>query len=187
LSIIDLGYINYSSNAYDYLFSVNAQSSFNFDDLSQFETIREKGNYISDRIYGNPNTAFKGDRFTILLPTALSFQYSKRYTNYFLLDATIMQRIVLGNNAMKRINSTSITPRLEHKWFEAGIPLSLLEYNTLKLGTFVRVGPLLLGSDNLLPIFFEQKKFNGYHFYFAFRIFPFSFKKAPDCVECVYD
>jgi Family of unknown function (DUF5723) len=187
LSIMDLGFLNYSSQAYDYLFSVNSQSSFIFDELSTYDTITEKGSFISDQIYGDPNAAYKGDSFTILLPTVVSFQYSKRYTNHFLLDANVIQRIVLGNNAMKRTNSTSITPRLEHKWFEVGMPVSLLEYSKLRLGTFLRIGPILLGSDNILPLFVEQKKLYGYHFYFAFRIFPFSFKKAPDCVECVYE
>jgi hypothetical protein len=187
ISILDLGFINYSSQAYDYVFILKNPSSLVFDDFKPLKTVTQFGSYVSNKIYGSPNTALQDTSFNIILPTVISLQYSKRFTDNILLDANIFQRIPLANNALKRINSISVTPRFEHKWWEAGLPINVLEYSKLRMGAFARIGFLTIGSDNILPIFFKQDQLTGYNVYFALRIFPFSFKNRDnDCIKCDY-
>ncbi len=188
ISILDLGFINYSSQAYDYFFNVKNPSSLLFDDFKPLKTISQFGSYISNKIYGNPNLALQDTSFNIVLPTVISLQYSKRFTNHVLIDANVVQRIPLTNGALKRINSISVTPRFEQKWWEAGLPINILEYNKLRMGAFARIGFLTIGSDNILPIFFKQDKLTGYNVYASLRIFPFSYKNKDneDCNTCDY-
>jgi hypothetical protein len=44
-----------------------------------------------------------------------------------------------------------VVPRIETKWFEISTPISIYEnYSQFGFGAFVRVGPVFVGTDNML-------------------------------------
>ena len=60
--------------------------------------------------------------------------------------------------------------RYETSFFEFGLPATLYNDKDLRLGAWVRIGPIVLGSDNIAPIFIEQNQLSGADIYFAIRI-----------------
>jgi hypothetical protein len=55
---------------------------------------------------------------------------------------------------------------------------SMFEYKKLQFGGYLRFGPIFIGSDNILPVFFKQKKLEAEIFiwelkFIHFGIMPF--------------
>ena len=48
------------------------------------------------------------------------------------------------------INSVTLAPRLETKWFSLYSPVSFREYGDLAWGAGLRFGPLMIGSGSML-------------------------------------
>ncbi|MEN9487064.1 MAG: hypothetical protein RIR56_752, partial [Bacteroidota bacterium] len=43
----------------------------------------------------------------------------------------------------------------------------------LQFGGYLRFGPIFIGSDNILPVFFKQKELNSFDIYLGLKIYPF--------------
>ncbi|MBO6211336.1 hypothetical protein, partial [Algoriella sp.] len=57
--------------------------------------------------------------------------------------------------------------------FGIGTSLSLYEYEKIGFGGYIRIGPLILGSENALPFVFKQNKLNSGNFYIGLKLYPF--------------
>ena len=69
-------------------------------------------------------------------------------------------------------NVVSVFPRYESKWFMFSLPISIYEYESVRVGTAMRIGFLTVGSDHLLSLF-GKSDFRGSSFYAALKIIPF--------------
>ncbi|MCB0640336.1 MAG: hypothetical protein KDC44_01795, partial [Phaeodactylibacter sp.] len=69
----------------------------------------------------------------------------------------------------------AVTPRFEHRWFEAGLPISLYNYDQLQVGLYGRVGPLTIGTEKLGALFLSNN-LSGMDIYIGFKVPPFGFQ-----------
>ena len=58
------------------------------------------------------------------------------------------------------ISTYSITPRFEHRWFGIWLPVSYDALNNMHVGTGMRLGPLVLGIQDVLPYLMEKQVYD---------------------------
>lgn len=85
------------------------------------------------------------------LPTALHLNVGYMLTKRLYLNTSLLQGLRGKESvAMRQYSVLTLTPRFESRGMELAIPVSLTnDYRDLALGAMLRLGPLLLGSDNL--------------------------------------
>jgi hypothetical protein len=67
--------------------------------------------------------------------------------------------------ASRQPSSLIIIPRIEHKWVEFAVPLSLNnDYKNVGMGLFTRLGPVFFGTDNLIKSI-SGNSYSGLDFY----------------------
>lgn len=110
---------------------------------------------VMDDLMGWEETMFEYDSsFCIGLPTALSLQFDVNAYRNFYVNATLVQPIssLLYENSVKREMLFSVTPRYETGFLGVALPLSLYGSGYSTVGAFLRVGPLQLGTNDLLSL-----------------------------------
>lgn len=172
LNLIDLGMINFDGFVHRYMgdelqYTNNPVFDVEFENPEQFAQI------ISNEVYGNPEQSLISNEFKIGLPTALHFNASKSISAEQYLSLNWIQRIPFFENSLKRNNVVHLSYLYSIHKLAYGFSVSAYEYNEIQLGAFFRFGPLIIGSENVLPIFIPHKKLHGVDFYFGLKIYPF--------------
>jgi hypothetical protein len=86
---------------------------------------------------------------------------------------------------MNQPSMLAITPRFESKWFDIALPISLQNgYRNIAFGLASRIGPFILGSENLAGIvnIGNPKGFSAY-----VGLFLPIFRKLPDASNGCYN
>jgi len=175
-SLKDIGWITYlkPSNARD--FTAEFQ---NIIDLNSFQTsgatplasaddtIRKKFSIITD-----------DDKFRMNLPTVASVQGDYYAGKNVYINSTISYAFQFKNNENKihEVTTLSITPRWDWNWLGLYVPVSYNKYSKAQLGTSARIGPLIVGMADILPIISKRDVY-GMDFHFMLKIPHIQFKK----------
>ncbi len=174
-SILDIGRLQFNQNARLHRVSPNAESVIGFDDYNDFVLPQEFESMLSlfsEQTLGNPGASLVNDRFGMWLPAALSFQADRNLGSGLYLNAVLIQGIPMGGASLWRESLIALTPRLERRWMEFALPVSLYRGNRVQVGLAGRLGFLTLGTDRLGSIF-STANHGGADFYFALKIQPF--------------
>ena len=138
VSITDIGAVNYE-NAKRTSYNVNSTvDTSNYEDLEEFLD----SNYSkSERI----------ENTKIQLPTALHVLVDYRIAKKWLVSAQANLSLIKKDKELANsiINTVTIAPRLETKWFSFYTPLSFRQYGDFACGGGFRLGPLTLGSGSV--------------------------------------
>ncbi|PBQ33966.1 hypothetical protein CNR22_20020 [Sphingobacteriaceae bacterium] len=184
LAINDIGGIRFKKGALSNDFTADV-TRFNIGVFNNADNITEFDSIIKAHPQEFPA---KNDKrtFTMRLPMSVNAQVDYRIWKPFYVNLTANFTNFFKKQESKVYDYTniSIAPRVEGKWFGLGIPVS---YNTLAakhgqfvgVGTMVRLGPLVVGSNNLLNYFASE--IYGADFYFLLKIpIPYGMKKDRD-------
>ena len=106
---------------------------------------------FNNQFYSNPAAGKTADNYSLILPGAASLQFDYSVTPTFYVNLSVIQRLPLGDYAVKRANQISITPRYETRRFEIAVPYSLYDYYRNRIGLAIRYGVLVLGTDMIGP------------------------------------
>ena len=90
-------------------------------------------------------------QFTSYLPATLRLTADSRLLNHVYASLLWTQNLLPTRTIGSRsISSLALTPRLEFSHLEVAVPVILANnYRKLQVGAMLRMGPLILGSDNL--------------------------------------
>lgn len=168
VSILDLGAINFSKNAQKHAFRDVDALWENLKDL-KFDNFDELMAEVSEELLGDPDASLAADKFKIGLPTALSVQFDYHYKQNWYLNATLVQPLQLAQYAVRRPAQLALTPRYETDWFEAMLPVSLYEYQILRIGAALRLGFFTIGTDRLGTLL-GFRDINGMDIYASVKI-----------------
>lgn len=170
-SLLDVGRIAYTKNAVQH--EVDTDSPFDFvqADYAGVQNFDNVYAVLSDQSLASSVASFGADRFGLALPMGLALQAERAITDHFLINATMVRRIRMPGAMVERSNILAITPRYELRWFEVSVPLVLLNDRDPRMGLALRLGPLVVGTDNL-PSFFGRQNFSGTDVYLAIKINP---------------
>jgi len=167
VSLIDIGKIKYNSNARVHEFS--GSTLWESIDTLRFRSVQQITNELSNHYFGDPNASLADTTFTIGLPTTLSVQADYHYYKNIYFGALLMLPIKISKNQLRRPSLIAFMPRYETRLFEVSTPLSLYDFNELRLGLSVRYGVFTIGTDKL-GAFLGGSDFDGFDLYFMLKI-----------------
>ena len=173
-NLLDVGWVNFDGFVHHFL-GENFQytNNSNLEDI-EFESPEQYAQIISNEIYGNPAQSLVSNEFKIGLPTSLHFNASKNIGVNQYLNLDVIQRFPIFENSLKRSNIINASYIMSQHKFAYGASVSAYEYKNFQMGAFLRYGPLIIGSENLLPIFIPHQKLHGTDFYIGLKIYPLS-------------
>jgi hypothetical protein len=177
VSLMDLGFIRFGKNAQKH--KVNVAQTFDILTASyeDIESIEDLYTINSTEALNDPLQSKVADKFNLLTPAGISFQVDYAVHPMFYINATLNRRIRFDGPQVERENFLSLTPRVEHKWFELGLPLVLYNDVEPRLGMWVRLAYLTVGSDNFTSLVMKQKKLHGTDIYMAVNLLCFGGNK----------
>ncbi|WP_027377543.1 hypothetical protein [Kaistella palustris] len=173
IHILDVGRINFTGE--NHIFKgdrVKVVNNQNFKN-TRFNSPQQFLQLLSNEIYGSNTASLRGSDFSIGLPTSLHINASKNIGDHQFLSADWIQRLPLFENALKRSNIFNLSYTVQKAVVGFGASTSLYEYRSIQFGGYLRVGPLILGSENIFPLIFKQKKLHSGDFYIAIKLYPF--------------
>lgn len=172
LSIIDIGKIAFDTRTEAH--KIDIDDSFFFDprNLEDVTDFREGLAQLNQELFSNDTTSFVGTSYEIGLPTAFSLQGDVAIQENIYVNATLIQQIPNSRINVERGNLFALTPRYESRWISAFIPVSVYNWQHVRVGTAIRLGFLTIGSDDLGSLF-GKKNLTGTDFYAALKINPF--------------
>ncbi len=173
-SILDFGRINFNRNAGKYRLNYEGDNEFSASDYSDLTNPDDLVEVVSLNVYNNTETIKTNSQFGLWLPTAISLQADYMIIPMFYVNGVLVQRFPALGAAVERGNMLAITPRFEHQWFAAALPLVVYNYKHVNIGATVRLGYLTLGTENLGSLMSSSSNFTGTDFYVGLKINPFN-------------
>ncbi len=174
-SVSDIGGMRYTKGELSRNFRLDANVldiDSAFGDISGFRSfdstiirLEQEGqlSYIDD----------KGTYF-MNLPTALNFNldYEIHPLFYLNLDASVAFQMKRDAHKTTYGSHIAFSPRFDHRWFGATIPISYGEYVGFRTGLGLRLGPIFIGTADLKPFLAAGKdwKIKGADIYAALKI-----------------
>jgi len=175
VSLIDIGYVNFTTKAAHHKFKTRDDIVLDGDEITGYPDKTDLDGIsalLSERILGDPNSSLAGNSFKMWTPASLNLQFDMPFTKGFFLGGGLIQRLPLGKHRVDRGNVVMMNPRFEHRWFTISAPFSLYNYKTFKVGSSIRIGYLILGTDDFGSIFFKRPYYSGLDFYAGLKINP---------------
>jgi septal ring factor EnvC (AmiA/AmiB activator) len=186
-SLTDVGFISYTGSAY----AVNA-SNANYTADSIFSIQQTYGGVPSninqfDQIGNAASTlgSVPESSFISYTPMALNMQWDYRFSKWHVGAYWIHNLKPLDMPGLRRASTLSFVPRYQTERFEYGFPVSFVnDYSQMNVGAYLRVGPLVVGTNNLSgwSKYLGNTGTQSANFYIGFR------SKIGDCSkEIIYD
>ncbi len=175
-SLLDLGRVYFSKNAEVHgliLRDPIILSKEDFENLDPNDPREDAFNRLNQEVLGKIDSTQKGSSFAIGLPTALSLQADYAFTKEIFFNATLIQRLATGKSALGRDNLLALTPRYETRWLGASLPISIYNWQQVRVGLAARLAFLTIGTDHLFS-WISNGELTGTDFYFALKINPFN-------------
>lgn len=173
VNVLDIGQIAYDGFVHSFQgddFQYTNNPSLNG---IAFENPEQIAQIISNEIYGNPNQSLISNRFKMGLPTSIHLNVSQNVGYQHYVNLNLIQRFPIFENSLKRSNILNVSYLFSSHKMGYGGSVSLYEYEKLQIGAFLRYGPFVIGSENVLPLFLPQKKLHAADIYFGIKIYPF--------------
>jgi outer membrane protein OmpA-like peptidoglycan-associated protein len=154
ISATDIGTIKFKKGQMSHNFTadIGYWNLHEFDSISsipEFDTalVNHFGKETSD------------ETFKMNLPTAISAQidyniYKDFYVNFMPYWAWQWKK---DGSKVHDLTTFTLAPRWDHKWFGAFIPISYDMTGNTRLGLDVRLGPLILGMNNIIPLISKKE------------------------------
>ncbi len=171
-SVIDIGMVKFTKGEGSRDFKLKIIETKVNNNILEPKSIKAVGDTVSDYIKkGLATSTPESPSFRMPLPTAFVAQGDYNFGKNFYLNATIFGALQFGSRVAKVHDAAyvAITPRWDHRWFGAWVPISYNSVNQFMLGTGVRLGPLVVGTNNILPLISNAKVKNA-NIYSVLRI-----------------
>ena len=179
-AFLDLGRLNFRKNTEVHALKLTEPLQVDTKDYLNLDPNDPEGDALrrfNQKLLGKADSTYQGNYFAMSLPSAFSLQGDFAITENIFVNGLLVQRLPMPNYALSRDNILAITPRFESRWWGASLPLSILNYQQVRLGLAARLAFLTIGTDHLLS-FLGQKRLSGTDFYLALKVNPFSIGKV---------
>lgn len=175
LALTNLGSLSFNHAEQHHIMADSSRLAL--DDYRQYKdklmALKDISRQFSYNTMGDSLASYIGDRFRISMPAAVNLQADYSFSPWIYLNALLVQRLPTPDPSPKSPNLFALTPRIEHRWFSASLPVVLYEWSDLRIGAALRMGFLVVGSDNVLSLF-GHRNFSGTDLYVALKINPFN-------------
>lgn len=180
LSVVDIGGIKFKKGGQSGDFIADV-TSFNINDLAAASTGK-----LDSLLMSKFKRVESKQTFFMMLPTAVNLLVDYHLWKPFYVSYTANFTNFFPNRSSKvnEYTSMSLTPRFDHKWFGLSLPinfqtLAMQRGQPLTVGTMLRLGPLVLGTNDLLSI--TSSDIYAASFYFLLKVpIPYGYLKDKD-------
>ena len=119
-----------------------------------------------------------GNKFRMMLPTTANITGDYYAGKNIFLNSTLYDAFQFSylDHKIHEITTFSITPRWDWKWIGTYFPVSYDKYSHLRVGASIRLGPLVIGTANFLPLV-TKKDVYGLDFHFLLKVPHIAFNK----------
>lgn len=158
LSATDIGTVKFKKGE----MSHNFTADIGFWNLHEFDDVESIPDYDSLLVsHFGKETSDKD--FKMNLPTVISAQIDYNIYKDFYVNFTPYMAFKWKKDGTKvhDLTTFSLTPRWDHKWFGAFIPISYDVTGNTRLGLDLRLGPLILGMNNIMPLISKKEIFTA--------------------------
>lgn len=170
LSIIDIGYAKFNKDNINYVgYDFQNYEWYNYVDVDADESDAPN---LFEAQESNPSEGIIRKPFKVSLPTYLSAQFDYNFRkNWLYLNLTWIHGIPPTKGAFgpRHAHSLSVTPRIETKWIDFALPVSLYEYRYPQMGANLRIYFLTIGTDKLFNWIIRSDVY-GADFYFYLKV-----------------
>ncbi len=194
LAIVDIGAIKFKKGTYSNNFRADADNW----DISNLDL---DGSYTDTTALGADTTIYTGvlpiqslndtlrsrfgmndeeSYFSMNLPTTINASVDYNIWKDFYANITYSYAFKFSKNKNKvhDISTISLTPRWDWKWFGVFVPVSYNSFRNVQLGLSARLGPLIVGTNNLAPLLGNQDVFSA-DFHFLLKV-PIMYRRTKD-------
>ena len=175
-ALIDLGRISMRNNTEVHALKLTEPLKVDTKDYQNLDPNDPSGDVLrrfNQKVFGRADSTYQGNYFAMNLPSALSLQGDFAIIENVFVNALLVQRLPMPGNTLSRDNILAVTPRFESRWWGASLPLSILNYEQVRVGLAARLAFFTIGTDHLLS-FLGQKKLSGTDFYLSLKINAFN-------------
>ncbi|MFM2016584.1 MAG: hypothetical protein RL007_240 [Bacteroidota bacterium] len=176
-TLMDLGVIRFKHGEFSDHYTIDAQL-WDLDD-NTFDTTAPAAMYNTFELRQGGSKQGKG--MWMRLPLALNVQYDYLIRENLYVNATAFTALYLRSYDGKRVHELtrlSITPRWEKRWYAVWAPVSFSRMGIVALGAGFRLGPLAIGTTDILAYAFRNKKVYGADLWFVLKVPLFPVGKA---------
>jgi hypothetical protein len=168
VSLIDIGWVNFTKNAEKHVFD-NVYNNWIETDKLDYKNVREEMNQISELFYGDPDASLKGNEIKIYMPAMMSVQVDYHFQDSWYVNGTVIIPVKYASPMVERPCVIAVTPRFESRFLEINLPFILYDFSYPHIGLSIRVEGLTIGTDNL-GSFTSVKDFTGSDIYISYKI-----------------
>jgi outer membrane protein OmpA-like peptidoglycan-associated protein len=176
ISIIDIGAIRYKKGQYSGNFTADIRD-WNVRDAKYPDGLQS----VDDTIRSRFAVENDGKNFTMILPTRINmfFDYNIAYGFGLNLSGTIAPNMAPNRNMVHHVSAVTFTPKYDHAWFGAYLPVTYDAMNNVSMGATLRLGPVIIGTQDLLGLFAKKFVYNA-DIHAALKV-TIPYRKIPDC------
>jgi hypothetical protein len=149
LALTDLGAVRYANAQHVWQGTLAANRTIQ---LGQLDTLNiNSPNDVGPALQRLVGLSTQSREFTSYLPAALRLTADYQLANHLYTGLLWTQNLLPASTIGSRSSSVlALTPRVEFSHAELAVPLVLADnYRKFQLGAMLRLGPLVVGSDNL--------------------------------------
>ena len=172
-SLTDIGFISYLGDGSRIVSAAN--STWVVDPKIMQNTQNSGDDRLSDldnRLFADLGAEEITDIFSTT-PMALNLQFDKYLGGNIHMGAYWTQNLKRANSiGLRSASYLNITPRYQTEQFEYGFPITIAnDYTALHMGMYGRLGPVIIGTDNIAGLgqYINNGPFSGGSFYFGVR------------------
>lgn len=169
ISLTDLGIIHFKSGQLSDHYTVSA-NAWDIDDAT-FDSTSPPPLYATFKEEQRGTNS--GNAFWMRLPLALNLQYDYRIRKDIFVNAASFTGLYLRNNNGNKVHELTrftVAPRWETRWLGVWAPVSFSRLGNPTLGTGVRLGPLVVGTNDILLWMLKNKTNYSADLYFVLKV-----------------
>lgn len=169
LSLTDLGFIHFRKGQLSDHYTANSQNWDIDDDALDATAPTPVNASFDDFVTGSE----AGEHLWMRLPLAFNANFDYRIRKNLYVNGSAFSAIYLRGNDGKKVHELTrltVTPRWDARWVGLWTPVSFSRLGNVTLGTGVRLGPLVVGTNDILMWAFKNKKFHSADAYFLLKV-----------------
>src|SRR5690606_19364275 len=143
------GFVNFDGNVHNFKAENLKYINNPVFDETEFESPEQYAQLISNEIYGDPAVSHISNSFKIGLPTSLHLNLSKNISRNQFLNFNLTDPTPLFENRLLRATIANLSYSVQQPGVGYGPSVSTYEHKHFQMGGFLRLGPLILGSENI--------------------------------------
>lgn len=164
VSLTDIGRVHFKNPSYVLQQETHTTNKeLRYDSFQKLEGSEGIFNAINSSLDGGAPIA---PNFRSVLPMAFQTSVDYHVRDKIYVSGLWVQNLISQSAfGMKAESYVAVTPRIEHKWYELSVPVSLMNrYRSPAIGLVGRAGPLWIGTDHLTGLLNigNPKAFNLY-------------------------